>query len=127
VTSDQLDIVAPLAGGAHDPCRVRSIAADIGHLHPRLLHFVDQVGVVVGPGRIGRIQSLAHATLVQPAPGLVGQAGTVGAAVAQDGDLAARPPLRQEVARDLALVVVAADPALASIIQSECLPRDLKP
>ena len=106
---DKLDIVAPLAGGAHDPCRIRSVAADIGHLDPRPLHLVDQVGVVIGPGRIGGVQGLAHAALAQPAPCLVRQAGTVGAAVAQDGDLAARPTLGQEVGGDLALPVVAAD------------------
>ena len=50
-----------------------------------------------------------HATLAQPAPGLVGQAGTIGAAVVQDGDLAVWPALGQEVAGDLALAVVAAD------------------
>ena len=55
------------------------------------------------------VEGLAHAALAQPAPGLVGQAGAVGAAVVQDGNLAAWPPLGQEVAGDLALAVVAAD------------------
>ena len=106
---DQLDVVAPLAGGAHDPRRVRPVAADIGHLDAGPLQLLDQCRVLVRPGRIASIQRLTHATLAQPAPGLVGQAGAVGAAVVQDGDLAAWPALGQEVAGDLALAVVAAD------------------
>jgi hypothetical protein len=111
VAPDQLDVVSPLTGGAHDPRRIWPVAADVGHLDASPLQLLDQVGVIVGPGQIGGVQGLAHAALAQPAAGLVGQAGTVDAPVVQDGDFGAWPPLGQKIAGNPALPVVAADQA----------------
>ena len=109
MSPEQLEVVASLPCSAYDPPRIGPVAAYVGDLDAGPLKVLDQGGVVIDPWRIASIERLAHATLVQPMPGLVGEADAVGAAVIQDGDPATWPPLGQQVAGDLALAVIAAD------------------
>src|SRR5271166_2489796 len=97
-----------LLGLADDQPGLGVVAADIDHLDAGLLQARDQRRVVVLARRVVLVHRLLHAERVELLAGLVGEAFAVRGVVVEDGDLVVLEVGGEELAGDLALLVVTA-------------------